>query len=72
MTMEERIKHLTDTLIACDDTELLHEMNALLDIFDDGNYRENNPRRVEVGGKLPRSAKGGRPWRAGNRQSVFG
>ena len=40
MTMEERIKHLTDKLIACDDAELLHEMHGLLDIFDDGNYRE--------------------------------
>ena len=40
MTMEERIKHLMDKLIACDDAELLHEMHGLLDIFDDGNYRE--------------------------------
>jgi hypothetical protein len=40
MTMEERIKHLMDKLIACDDAELLHEMQGLLDIFDDGSYRE--------------------------------
>jgi len=40
MTMEERIKHLMDKLIACDDAELSRELQALLDIFDDGNYRE--------------------------------
>jgi hypothetical protein len=40
MTMEERIKHLMAKLIACDDAELLHELHALLDAFDDGNYRD--------------------------------
>ena len=40
MTIEERIKHLMDGLIAREDAELVHEVHGLLDIFDDGNYRE--------------------------------
>ena len=40
MTMEERIKHLTGELMARDDAELMHRMHGLLNIFDDGNYRE--------------------------------
>ena len=64
MTMEERIKHLMDKLIACDDAELLHEMHGLLDIFDDGSYREKirdavrwaeiylDPQKAEANGGL--------------------
>jgi hypothetical protein len=40
MTMEERIKHLMGKLIARDDAELVHEVHGLLDVFDDGGYRE--------------------------------
>ena len=40
MTMEERIRHLMDKLIARDDVALAHEVHGLLNTFDDGNYRE--------------------------------
>ena len=40
MTTGERIRHLMGKLIARDDAELVNEVRALLDAFDDGSYRE--------------------------------
>lgn len=40
MTIEEQIRYLTSRLVARSDAELVPEMCGLLNIFDDGNYRE--------------------------------
>lgn len=40
MTIEERIRYLMSRLIVRDDAELVPELYGLLNIFDDGNYRE--------------------------------
>ena len=41
MTMEERIKHIRDTLILrYDDANLVHEVRGLLSIFNDSVYQQ--------------------------------
>ena len=40
MTIEEQIRYLTSRLVAHSDAEIVPEVCGLLNIFDDGNYRE--------------------------------
>ena len=40
MTIEEQIRYLSSRLVARSDAELVPEVYGLLNIFDDGNYRE--------------------------------
>lgn len=40
VTIEEQIRYLTSRLVARSDAELVPEVCGLLNIFDDGNYRE--------------------------------
>jgi hypothetical protein len=40
MTIEEQIRYLTSRLVARNDAELARELYGLMNVFDDGNYRE--------------------------------
>lgn len=40
MTIEEQIRYLTSRLVARSDAEMVPEVYGLLNVFDDGNYRE--------------------------------
>ncbi|MDO9564135.1 MAG: hypothetical protein Q7J60_21160 [Bradyrhizobium sp.] len=40
MTIEEQIRYLTSRLVARSDAELVPEVCGLLNVFDDGTYRE--------------------------------